>query len=195
MRAKIISFTCKLFVRYGIRAVTVDTIAYEMGISKRTIYEQFSSKEEILSECMWQHFACSHLLETGTGRVADELTALYIRMKDVNPVGVSRFCHELYRSYHSLYQKLLGRIHDYALNCSLKTDRDIDDGYIRKDIHRDMVYTLVKSYLMQFFSDIQCRNEKLCEVSSSEIMVIFARGLSTIKGRAYLEQKLKEITQ
>ena len=37
-----------MFRTYGIRAVTMDMLAAQMGISKRTIYEVFSDKDELL---------------------------------------------------------------------------------------------------------------------------------------------------
>ena len=38
----------KLFMKYGIRSVTMDMIAHELGISKRTIYENFSDKNSLV---------------------------------------------------------------------------------------------------------------------------------------------------
>lgn len=40
-----------LFMRNGIKSVTMDNIAGQMGISKRTLYENFRDKDELLMEC------------------------------------------------------------------------------------------------------------------------------------------------
>jgi TetR/AcrR family transcriptional regulator, cholesterol catabolism regulator len=47
-RERIINEAATLFRTYGIRSVTMDMIAEHMGISKRTIYEVFNDKEELL---------------------------------------------------------------------------------------------------------------------------------------------------
>ena len=47
-RQKIIEEGARMFRTYGIRAVTMDMLASQLGISKRTIYEVFSDKEELL---------------------------------------------------------------------------------------------------------------------------------------------------
>jgi AcrR family transcriptional regulator len=47
-RQKIIEEASIMFRTYGIRAVTMDMLAGRMGISKRTIYEVFNDKDEIL---------------------------------------------------------------------------------------------------------------------------------------------------
>jgi len=45
---RIIAGAAELFRNYGIRAVTMDSIAGHLGISKRTIYERFHDKDELL---------------------------------------------------------------------------------------------------------------------------------------------------
>ena len=44
----IILVATELFKNYGIKSVTMDTLANQLGISKRTIYEAFSDKDEPL---------------------------------------------------------------------------------------------------------------------------------------------------
>ena len=49
MKERILETADKLFYLRGIRAVGVDTIAAEIGISKRTLYNHFPSKDELIS--------------------------------------------------------------------------------------------------------------------------------------------------
>jgi AcrR family transcriptional regulator len=48
MRRRILETTDRLFYGQGIRAVGVDTIAAEVGISKRTLYNYFPSKDDLI---------------------------------------------------------------------------------------------------------------------------------------------------
>ena len=48
MKDRILDTTDRLFYRQGIRAVGVDTIAAEAGISKRTLYNHFPSKDKLI---------------------------------------------------------------------------------------------------------------------------------------------------
>ena len=48
MRERILETADRLFYLQGIRAVGVDTIAAEIGISKRTLYNYFASKDELI---------------------------------------------------------------------------------------------------------------------------------------------------
>ncbi len=51
-RAKIISVADRYFRRYGLKSVSMDDLAREMGISKKTLYQHVSSKEELIREMM-----------------------------------------------------------------------------------------------------------------------------------------------
>jgi AcrR family transcriptional regulator len=48
MKARILETADRLFYLHGIRAVGVDTVAAEIGISKRTLYNHFPSKDELI---------------------------------------------------------------------------------------------------------------------------------------------------
>ena len=50
VRDRIVIESGQLFARYGIRSMTMDALAEEMGISKRTIYERFKDKDTLLLE-------------------------------------------------------------------------------------------------------------------------------------------------
>ncbi len=49
MRARILESTDRLFYERGIRATGVDTVAGEVGISKRTLYDYYPSKDELIA--------------------------------------------------------------------------------------------------------------------------------------------------
>jgi AcrR family transcriptional regulator len=56
MKERILDTTDRLFYRQGIRAVGVDTIAAETGISKRTLYNHFPSKDELIVAYLTRRF-------------------------------------------------------------------------------------------------------------------------------------------
>jgi AcrR family transcriptional regulator len=49
---RIVSHAIELFIRSGIRAITMDDISAAAGVSKRTIYENFRDKDELLRACL-----------------------------------------------------------------------------------------------------------------------------------------------
>ena len=58
MKKEIVDNALKLFMRYGVRSVTMDDIAKELSISKKTIYQHFADKDEIVSKAAEIHLNC-----------------------------------------------------------------------------------------------------------------------------------------
>jgi len=58
VRARIIEKAQELFFRYGIKSVSMDDIARELGISKKTIYQHFEDKDAIVFAGIEEHFEC-----------------------------------------------------------------------------------------------------------------------------------------
>jgi AcrR family transcriptional regulator len=56
MNERILETADRLFYLRGIRAVGVDTVAAEIGISKRTLYNHFPSKDELISAYLARRF-------------------------------------------------------------------------------------------------------------------------------------------
>ena len=56
MKERILETADRLFYLRGIRAVGVDTIAAEIGISKRTLYNHFPSKDELIAAYLARRF-------------------------------------------------------------------------------------------------------------------------------------------
>ena len=69
-RERIVTAACDLFYRHGIRAVGVEAIAEAAGTNKMTLYRHFSSKDELVAECLrrvgakadalWDRLATEH---------------------------------------------------------------------------------------------------------------------------------------
>lgn len=54
MKEKILEKAADMFLTYGFKSVTMDDLAHEMGISKKTIYTHFENKTKLVKECTHQ---------------------------------------------------------------------------------------------------------------------------------------------
>jgi TetR/AcrR family transcriptional regulator, cholesterol catabolism regulator len=52
IKDRIIAKAREQFFRYGVKSVTMDDIASELGISKKTIYQHFEDKDDIVHQMM-----------------------------------------------------------------------------------------------------------------------------------------------
>ncbi|MFN8346445.1 MAG: TetR/AcrR family transcriptional regulator [Spirosomataceae bacterium] len=62
MRERILDKAQELFFRYGVKSVTMDDIARELGISKKTIYQHFEDKNAMVFAGVEHHFECDRAL-------------------------------------------------------------------------------------------------------------------------------------
>ncbi len=54
-RQRLLDAAADLFYRHGITAVGVDLISQAAGVSKRTLYQQFGSKDQLVADCLDAH--------------------------------------------------------------------------------------------------------------------------------------------
>ena len=50
MKETILSSVAELFLKYGIRSVSMDDIAHHQGISKKTLYQYFDDKNDLVNQ-------------------------------------------------------------------------------------------------------------------------------------------------
>ena len=79
IRQRAIETTSDIVLKCGNLSVRMDDVAQELSVSKRTLYEIFGSKEELLVECMKRHIArMSKIIadEMAIGMVNQKTTAV-----------------------------------------------------------------------------------------------------------------------
>src|SRR6218665_3461504 len=54
---QILSKSSELFIRYGLKSLTMDDVARELGVSKKTIYQYSENKADLIQKCMQFHIA------------------------------------------------------------------------------------------------------------------------------------------
>lgn len=67
---KILEGAESLFMKYGFKSITMDDIARELGISKKTLYQYFEDKNDLVNQTIQAHidndaFVCNRIMEEG----------------------------------------------------------------------------------------------------------------------------------
>jgi TetR/AcrR family transcriptional regulator, cholesterol catabolism regulator len=188
IRDRIIEGAAQLFKTYGIRTVTMDSLAVHLGISKRTIYEVFSDKDELLvSVLQWmgekQRDLVCRILDESENAI-DAIFRLLESNRDHFQNISPAFQADL-KKYH--YEALInnndkGLMPDFRNNIKV-IERGIKEKLFRKDINPDIVnrclYSLGRS-TMDFelypFEDFT-RREVI-----KDVFINYIRGVSTTEG-------------
>ena len=152
LKEKILEAATPMFYQHGIRKVKMDDIAKRLRISKRTVYEIYADKEDLLLEVL-QHSdeanrqKMKRLDVPGTNVI--DIIILFFKQKAeeisrINPV----FFEDMQR-----YPKLLEFFRKRRKRQGAKTQdfirRGIDEGYFLTDINFDLV-VMVADASVQF---------------------------------------------
>jgi AcrR family transcriptional regulator len=196
MREKIMSKASDLFMKLGFKSVTMDDIAGEMGISKKTIYKFFSNKEILIEEIT--ALIHSEIHEIIGQIVAQNFNAIeenyqirkmfkeMFQSADTSPV------YQLKKHYPSIFEKVMVmEMNECNTLFKKNIEKGIAQGLYRKEIP---VETFVKFYYNLIFSvKEQTVSEKEGQNLELQILEYHTRAIATLSGIAELEKQLKNI--
>jgi len=186
IREKIIEEAGKLFVEHGIRQVTMDTIAQTMGISKRTIYENFKDKNELLSTFLItainDHKKSAIEIFKDSKNVIEALFRFgdynHSSMKKVNPC----FMGDIQKYHPEVFSKIMsdGNLRNYEGTYSI-LKKGVNEGSFRKDIDIDIANLFIHN-MMDFFQKLDSDKRFDPKMIWLTVHLPYLRGISTEKG-------------
>jgi len=177
-----------MFRTYGIRAVTMDMLASHLGISKRTIYEVFSDKNELLMgvlkwmvekqhEMMTKIFNESENIIEAIFKLIDLMTDHFQRMSPAFQMDMKR----LHRDIHKNPEELVNL--PYFSNNSDILSRGIKEGIFRDDIDVEITNKcLFEVARMSNDNDVFPSDDFTNKEVIRSFYVNYLRGISTQKG-------------
>lgn len=187
-RQKILDEAAEMFRIYGIRAVTMDMLASRMSISKRTIYEVFRDKEELLKgvlKCMAEkqsatlrkYFGESENVIEAIFKMMDMMFEHFRNMSPAFRLDMRRIKREL-GDYPDMMKEL-----PYFSNNAEILNRGISEGVFRGDIDVEMTSRLMLEMLkMSHDQEIFPHDNVDFTDSVRGFYINFLRGISTPKG-------------
>ena len=137
---KILSDSKMLFMRYGIKSITMDDIAKHMGMSKKTIYQYVSNKEELLNKILTDHTAAEtdaiHQIHQMAKDAIDEMImiAKYVikQLKGLSPNTI----YDLQKYYQKSFKVWEAFHHEVVFNIvKSNIERGMSEGLYRSDLN------------------------------------------------------------
>lgn len=199
VREKIISESIQLFMNYGVRSVTMDEIAKHLGMSKKTIYQHFKDKEEIIIQATSLHFDKEHQLmdeiEKGAENAVEHLYKLTILLRDRIKKTNTKVLWDLQKYYQTAWNKYKQYKHEVIYNSVVKNIlRGMDEGLFRDDLNPDILAHLRVGEIEMSFNEDFFPEHKFDLVEIHEQLFIhFTYGILSEKGLKLFETyKLKE---
>lgn len=187
-RQRIVEEAAVMFRMYGIRAVTMDMLANRMGISKRTIYEVFSDKDELLIGVMkWMSVKQSEVMKkifSESGNVIEAIFKMLDLLSDHFQNMSPAFQMDMKRYHNEIIKKLEEKNElPYYRNNAEILKRGIKEGVFREDIDIDITNKCLLEMARisndrNFFPPEDYLNKDVIR----NFYINYLRGISTSKG-------------
>ncbi len=196
MKDKIIKKATEMFLKLGFKSVTMDDIACEMCISKKTIYKYFHNKEMLIEEGTEVVHQKIHSLIDDV--VAKDFNAIEenFEMRKMFKEMFQSFDHspayQLKKHYPEIYSKMMANeIEDCNAVFSQNVLKGINQGLYRKDVD---IETAVKFYYTLIFSiNENTQFEKDAAELELKALEYHTRAIATEKGITELEIQLSKL--
>jgi AcrR family transcriptional regulator len=197
VRDRIIEEATKQFFQFGIRNVTMDEMAVTLGISKRTVYEIFKDKSELVQTCIGKltEYQDKNIVKV-VSESSNVIEAIFVFMREgikamnsINPV----FFKDFEKLYPALWRKLEKEALAKRLELSVKLlTAGVDQGLFRKDMNTEIVSKLFHTQINLLADDTIFPRDKYNHAEVFQNMIInFTRGISTQRGIEIIDKMLE----
>lgn len=193
MKDKILQKSTDMFLRLGFKSITMDDIACEMCISKKTIYKYFSNKDLLIEESVQMVHKEVH--ETITKIVSQNFNAIEenfeIRrmFKEMFKSAESSPIYQLKKHYPEIYEKVLTMQVSVCEECFRDNIiKGINEGLYRKELD---IENYVKFYYTLIFNiNENTMLEKDAQELELKALEYHIRAMATLTGIKELEKQI-----
>ena len=192
LHERILDVAFAKFVRMGIRAVKMDDIAHELGISKRTLYEIFENKGVLLYEGVKRYKKLRDEEMSKKARQSNSVIAfildVYRREAEISHVVSPVFYSDLVK-YPQVVKFLETKRKEQRLLFIDLMHRGVREGYFRSDVNYELVVMLFDA-LGGYMSEKELYKTYTFEELFHNMVFVTLRGFCTIKGIEELDRSL-----
>lgn len=188
----------ELYRRYGIKSVTMDEIASQLGVSKKTIYHSFSDKNELVDAVIvdminYSRDYCRSNYEKSQNAIHEvylALEMLQIMFDNMNP----SILYDIERNYPSTYTKFK----EYKYNFLFDTVKENIERGKKEELYRPEVNTDVaakirlETMLLPFNEELFPKNKFSLVTVQQQLIEYFLFGIASLKGYELITTYQKE---
>ena len=200
-KTKILQAAHELFGKYGIRSVTMDELARELSISKKTLYQYFKNKEDLVTQLI-HYFLADEMsrcekIHAEAGNAIDEMLKManYIisHLKMMNPTTM----YDIQKYYPAVWQLLEKHRTEFVYSVVLDNlKKGMKEGIYRKNINAKVIAKLYIVHIEVFADNHFFKQNKLKPVDIyTEMFKYHIYGIASEKGIQYLKNNIQKVKQ
>lgn len=200
-KKEILDRATQVIMRYGIKSVTMDDLARELSISKKTLYALFGDKRKMIQTLVAEQIdadksSCQIQITLAKNAIEEMfLVTSFIseRLKNVNVT----FFYDLRMSYPKAFKAMedykWGYIQETII---LNLKRGVAEGIYREDLHPNIVARVYLTNVEMIFGGREFDNMNISVYEIFlEIFMLHMRGIVNEKGLQLLIDHLKHVTK
>ena len=193
LKERILEYSEKEFYANGVKQVKMDNIANYLSISKRTLYEIYPTKEDLLLECLKKHDTAyesrieQYIEESNPNAIEIIIFSYKIKLEhflQLNPLFLEELC-----KYKRVINYFDARDKERDTNFEWLFNRGIEEGFFRKDLNPRIISNMFTVSLKEAI-DNELYKEFGMEYLFRDIVFTLIRGICTIKGIEAIDQLL-----
>lgn len=192
----------RLFCQYGFKSVTMDDIAKQLGMSKKTIYQHFSDKDElvnilILDKLSKQECTIDQSISAAPNAVVEILSSIATMNDQLTNMNAKLFFD--LQKYHPKAWLIFKDFKEKKLKETIYKNlvRGVEQGLYREDINLEILTQLRLNQLDTIFNNHN--HDDLNKYSLVQIMIEitehFLHGICNLKGLAIISEYKQNKTQ
>lgn len=198
MDKKFIEKVVDLFIENGAKTLTMDDIAKEFGMSKKTLYQKYTNKEALLGDVL--HFKLNEVIEKLNEldtKVENAVERMFCRDEHFEKAAQSNntiLIRQLIKYYPAIFNKhMLEFSERFAEVLVHNIQKGRDQGYYRNDfdarIYAKIFFQLVMSYDSSPFLDT---TEIDRAHYNQEALLFFMNAITTEKGKDFMKKVISK---
>ena len=194
----------EMFMQYGIRSVSMDDISNNLGMSKKTLYQYYADKDELVDAVVDSHITeiqgdcldCRKDARDAVHEIFITMERIMEEFSNMNPMllyDLEKFHFRSYQRFRDHKDKFLAQIIRENIEWGIKEE------LYREDINVDIITKFrIESMMVPFNVAVFPPGKYNLAILSEKIIEHFAYGLATIKGhkliQKYNEQRQKKLS-
>jgi TetR/AcrR family transcriptional regulator, cholesterol catabolism regulator len=193
MKEKILAEAQRLFWKYGVRTITMDDIARRLAISKKTIYQHFTDKEDIVYQVVEHHLAYEQteycrLAEQGLNPIQEMLIACDMMREHTDRINPSLII-DVQRYFPKAWEIFLRHKEEYIIKDMMANlQRGVEQGLYWPGIDIETMARLRMEEIQAGFDDRLWPHQKDTYIIQEQLLHHFMRGILSKKGVAVYEE-------
>ena len=206
LKERIVDTALRLFTDLGIKSVRMDDIASVCGISKRTLYEQFTDREHLVRQAIETYVKQQEAMLVGPmSRAENAIDEMWIMSGHGTEFKTSarNLMIDLLRFYPQIFEDIVRKYYEQIVACSEAClRRGKEQGMFLGWIDETIMARGFTRYLYGLHRDFSERIIAAGPVNESSqldemrmLMMLFVRGITPDGGRAYIDAKMKDRKQ